>query len=407
MYYMLTNYVHICYVYDCNTYHRVADIWRSYFTQPLLWAANVKLGFMHQMVTQIRNAHDYMGDMHAENDLYRKSNALVELLSTWTSDRSSMQGWMEHLWSEMYTRGYIEIEDVELVQLWLQELTASGYSFPCIDDHHTVIPLASKKINVKTHTAVTVEPQRATVPLQGWYMKGGQTKTVHFLLEDTAVAEQQLNTDKTTATHSYAKMCAAQCEDDVRCIAWSFGPQKPAETTATAITAANVTAVDIQQHSVKCDGNNSTSSSSSSKQCWCTLHEPAVTAAGATDAVKHKLAIIGAKAHPTHASITYSGVVQRDVTVYTGKPADTTQPNRILLVVNFHWPISQKVVDFMTQKMLPLCLPTGFDLVIIGPHSSISGVLLNPWSNKGHFAGISPTLAYTRFPNYDGELVRM
>ncbi|KAG5183367.1 hypothetical protein JKP88DRAFT_164108, partial [Tribonema minus] len=71
-----------------------------------------------------------MGDLLAEADLYHKAEALVNLLSSWSSHHTTMQGMMEALWADMYMRGYIELFDVELVQLWLQELTAAGLSFP-------------------------------------------------------------------------------------------------------------------------------------------------------------------------------------------------------------------------------------------------------------------------------------
>jgi hypothetical protein len=317
-----------------------------------------------------------MGDMHAEHDLYRKSNALVELLSTWTSDRSTMQGWMEHLWSEMYARGYIEIEDVELVQLWLQELTSSGNSFPCINDQQTVIPHATNKA-FQDYTPLATEPQRATVPLQGWYLKGGQSKTVQFLREESAA--DRLSSGK-TVTYDYAKMCSEHCENDVRCIAWSFGPQKAHDG--------------VMEYDVNCSNNSSTL-----KKCRCVLHG----AARGMLAYSEQHAIIGVQPEPDDAKFTYSGVIQRDIIVYTGKPPDATQPNRILLIVNFFNHIKKETLDFMIEQLYPQCLPAGFDIVIVGPQSGISGVLLNPWSNKGHFAGLAPTLAYTRFPNYDGK----
>lgn len=37
---------------------------------------------------------------------------------------------MEKLWVALYERGYIEVEDVRAVQLWLKALLLAGYRFP-------------------------------------------------------------------------------------------------------------------------------------------------------------------------------------------------------------------------------------------------------------------------------------
>lgn len=51
---------------------------------------------------------------------------------------------MEELWINLYERGYIEIDDVHLLQLWLAALVEIGYSFPEIPKrrrkrHHNVV----------------------------------------------------------------------------------------------------------------------------------------------------------------------------------------------------------------------------------------------------------------------------
>lgn len=41
---------------------RVSDIWRSYFTQRIMWSAGLKLAMARPWVVQKRNAHNYLGD---------------------------------------------------------------------------------------------------------------------------------------------------------------------------------------------------------------------------------------------------------------------------------------------------------------------------------------------------------
>ena len=110
---------------------RVSDIWRSYFNQPILWATGRLLAFCTAAVSQFRNAHDYMQDFQAEIPLYEKVPALLEaLLNFNVSMDLPLPSSIVLLWTRMYEIGFIEVEDVELVQAWIADLTAINYSFP-------------------------------------------------------------------------------------------------------------------------------------------------------------------------------------------------------------------------------------------------------------------------------------
>lgn len=59
------------------------------------------------------------------------SGKLIEYLSQWWDPSSdSIPERMEELWIDMYERGYIEIDDVFAVQMWLKALIQVGYKFP-------------------------------------------------------------------------------------------------------------------------------------------------------------------------------------------------------------------------------------------------------------------------------------
>jgi len=109
---------------------RVSDIWRSYFSERLFAELDLSIAFVPPRVTQIRNAHNYLGDMNAEEDLYYKTSKLVEFLEGWRDNSKELPERMENLWIALYERGYIELGDVQLVQLWLRALVDSGYEFP-------------------------------------------------------------------------------------------------------------------------------------------------------------------------------------------------------------------------------------------------------------------------------------
>ncbi len=113
---------------------RVSDIWRSFFAQHLFWDCGLSLAFSAQpIVVQNRNFHDYIGDLAAEDDLYKKGEQLVKFLLEWESDAETVQGRMQELFIALYEREYIEEQDVVLVHLWLDNLKKIGYHFPKCD----------------------------------------------------------------------------------------------------------------------------------------------------------------------------------------------------------------------------------------------------------------------------------
>jgi STELLO glycosyltransferases len=117
---------------------RVSDIWRSYFAQAIFRHLNLQIAFVPPRVTQFRNQHNYLADARAELDLYFKTEKLLEFLQEWQcttlqdSHYPNVPFCMEQLWIQLYERQYIELNDVLLVQLWLEALVESGYQFPTI-----------------------------------------------------------------------------------------------------------------------------------------------------------------------------------------------------------------------------------------------------------------------------------
>ena len=112
---------------------RVSDIWRSYFTQALFPQLDLHLAFLPRpIVTQDRNPHSITGDFAAEQDLYLKTSALVNVISNIqkTNNFTSVPTALEEVFVAMFERGFIEVEDVIHVQLWIEALIEAGYEFP-------------------------------------------------------------------------------------------------------------------------------------------------------------------------------------------------------------------------------------------------------------------------------------
>ena len=114
---------------------RVADIWRSYVSQRLFWDVGLHFGFIARpLVVQDRNMHSNTADFVSEDHLYTRAKQLVQFLGSWQGRGSSIVARTEELWIALYEREYVELEDVKLIQLWLQSLIDIGYSFPELVD---------------------------------------------------------------------------------------------------------------------------------------------------------------------------------------------------------------------------------------------------------------------------------
>lgn len=109
---------------------RVSDIWRAYLAQKLMWDIGQVIAFTNPHVVHDRVAHDYLKDFQSENDLYLKSTAMVAFLAKWTSDAPTLVERLEQLWAALYSRGFVELDDLLLAQAWIRDLLSLGYQFP-------------------------------------------------------------------------------------------------------------------------------------------------------------------------------------------------------------------------------------------------------------------------------------
>ena len=111
---------------------RVSDIWRSYFTQRLLWDTGKHLAFFSPFVVQYRNPHNYLADFDSEMDLYYKTETLIKFLKEWApADASaSLEQRLLDMQIQLYEHGFVEAQDVELTVAWIQDLRCLQYTFP-------------------------------------------------------------------------------------------------------------------------------------------------------------------------------------------------------------------------------------------------------------------------------------
>lgn len=116
---------------------RVTDIWRGYWSQPLLWKVGGRLGFYSPHATQIRNAHVYLKDFGEEDQMYKQSWDLIELLSNWECPSSEEDGDFVEIYSCMIKltemmagKGMWSWNEVDSVKAWIQDLISVGYNAP-------------------------------------------------------------------------------------------------------------------------------------------------------------------------------------------------------------------------------------------------------------------------------------
>lgn len=109
---------------------RVADIWRSYWVQRLLWDIDASLCFLAPNAYQDRNEHDYLKDFVEELDLYLYADALVETLKKWKSNKVDLFDRMIDLFTILVESHYLKEQDLVLLKAWIEDLKAIGYQAP-------------------------------------------------------------------------------------------------------------------------------------------------------------------------------------------------------------------------------------------------------------------------------------
>lgn len=101
---------------------RVADIWRGYIAQKILWKLGCKLVISGPNAVQDRNPHCFYQDFLQEQELYLNSKNLIQFLKEWNfSDREIFQE-TEALFLGLIEKGFLQNREISLVSLWLQDL---------------------------------------------------------------------------------------------------------------------------------------------------------------------------------------------------------------------------------------------------------------------------------------------
>lgn len=109
-----------------TTTMRVADIWRGYIAQKLIWEKGFKLVFSGPNAIQDRNAHSLMHDFFLEQALYLQGSGLVNYLRHWQGQGDDPSNTMYALYQDLVKENFFEEKELLLLQAWLNDLKRIG-----------------------------------------------------------------------------------------------------------------------------------------------------------------------------------------------------------------------------------------------------------------------------------------
>jgi hypothetical protein len=110
---------------------RVSDIWRSYVAQRLFADIGVRVAFHSPIAAHIRKSNnDSLTDLKSQLPLFTDTLDLLRALRAWKGRAATLPGRAEELYVHLYEEGYLGLQDVALLQLWLAALFEAGYAFP-------------------------------------------------------------------------------------------------------------------------------------------------------------------------------------------------------------------------------------------------------------------------------------
>jgi hypothetical protein len=143
---------------------RLTDIWRSYWSQRLLWLINGTVQFNGPNAFQLRNVHSYLKDFKEETDMYLKTEDLVKfLLFKWKCTKTTFYECLLDLSISMAQYGFWDHEEVDSIKNWIDDLKSVDYLEPQIvyfeiDTNETNRTICLNEIS-STHFPVRYTPK--------------------------------------------------------------------------------------------------------------------------------------------------------------------------------------------------------------------------------------------------------
>jgi hypothetical protein len=140
----------------------VADIWRGYVAQRLLWDVGLTSAVLRPRVGQSGSGPvpSAVGSLGQEADLYGKGAALVAFLAhSWSSDSPTAAGKLLNLTLVLVERGYLGASDALLAYEWLRALVKVGHVPPL-----PPVPSPSPSPSPSSSPSPSPWPPRTSIP---------------------------------------------------------------------------------------------------------------------------------------------------------------------------------------------------------------------------------------------------
>ena len=109
---------------------RLTDIWRSYWSQRLMWLLNGTVTYNGPNAYQLRNSHSYLNDYYQEKEMYLKTEDLIKFLFDWQCKKINFYECVLDLSAQMASKEFWSYDEVDSIKNWLQDLTQIGYKEP-------------------------------------------------------------------------------------------------------------------------------------------------------------------------------------------------------------------------------------------------------------------------------------
>ena len=136
---------------------RLTDIWRSYWSQRLLWLINGTIQFNGPNAFQLRNVHSYLKDFKEETDMYLKTENLIKfLLFKWRCTKLKFYECLLDLSNAMAQYEFWGYDEVDSIKNWLNDLESIGYTEPKIINFELDATESNKSINKTDSTQYPV-----------------------------------------------------------------------------------------------------------------------------------------------------------------------------------------------------------------------------------------------------------
>jgi STELLO glycosyltransferases len=105
---------------------RSSDIVRSLVAQPILWAADLRLGFLGPNVTQERNEHDFLDDFEDEIPLYLSAEEVSTTAGEAVSPERPIEENLRRVYAALADQALVHADELPLLDAWLEDLASTN-----------------------------------------------------------------------------------------------------------------------------------------------------------------------------------------------------------------------------------------------------------------------------------------